>query len=133
MPQIFELKKQPGFYDGSSLTDESLSDIPVDTICLSLENAEITDGGIKKLVGLTRLKCIDLDGTKITDESLNTISEIKSIEELWLEQTSITSRGLKYLSKLSNLKFVSLDYCEIPQEDLDLFYHENPILRNKNT
>ncbi len=129
MPQIFELKKQPGFCDGSSLTDDSLSEVPSDTICLSLENAPITDNGIKRLKNCENLKCIDLDGTKITDESLKTISEMKSVEELWLEQTSITSEGLKHLNKLPKLKFISLEYCEIPQAELDLFYHENPGLR----
>ena len=91
MPQIFELKKQSGFCDGSHFTDDSLSEVPTDTICLSLENASITDSGIERLKNCKSLKCIDLDGTKITDESLKTISEMKSVEELWLEQTSIAT------------------------------------------
>lgn len=128
MPQIFQLKEQAGYYDGSSLANEDMCNVPIDTICLSLENAHISDDGIKHLTRCTQLKCIDLDGTKITDESLKTLSEMNTIEELWLEQTAITSTGLKYLNKLTNLRFISLDYCDISQEDIDIFYDENPNL-----
>ncbi|NVJ66766.1 MAG: hypothetical protein HWE16_09760 [Gammaproteobacteria bacterium] len=106
-PQIFALRKQKNYLDATSWHDDDLSNVPIDTICLTLENAIITDKGIMSLPQLTMLKCIDLDSTKITDKSIDKLISFKRLEELWIEDTKITDDGFKKLTSLKNLRFIS--------------------------
>ena len=70
---IFKLKEEPGFFDASECADGDMSNVPEETICLSLESAVVTDEGISQLPHLAKLRCIDLDSTRITDKSMQKI------------------------------------------------------------
>jgi len=113
---VFKLIGEAGYIDGSSFTDEDLSNIPDDTRFLSLENAQVTDEGIKNIANLKDLVCLDLDFTKVSDESMKIIGGISSLVELWIEDTVITDKGIEYLHNLSGLKFISILDTSITDE-----------------
>lgn len=104
---IFKLKNEPGYFDASDLSDRDINLVPEDTVCLSLENEDVTDQGIANLPELASLRCIDLDSTEITDKAMKIICRTSSLEEVWIEGTGITDVGFKILALLPELKFVS--------------------------
>ena len=128
---IFKLKEEQGYFDGSSLKDQDLSSVPNDTICLSLENAEITDDGIFNLHKLNSLRCIDLDSTSITDKSMDAISSFKTLEEIWIEDTKLTDSGFKKLALLPKLKYVSFWDTNISDEAYNYVIEKLPGLESE--
>jgi hypothetical protein len=128
---IFKLKEEDGYYDASDLSDCDLSNIPEDTVCLSLENTKITDEGILHLPRLNMLRCIDLDSTRITDRSMEVISTFQTLEEVWIEDTKITDNGFKKLALLPRLKYVSFWDTEISDEAFDYVMKRLPNLESE--
>jgi hypothetical protein len=128
---IFKLKDEDGYFDASELSDDDLSSIPENTVCLSLENAKITDGGIFHLPKLNMIRCIDLDSTLITDRSMDVISTFQTLEEIWIEDTKITDNGFKKLSLLPRLKYVSFWDTEISDEAFDYVIARLPNLKSE--
>ncbi|WP_018417408.1 hypothetical protein [Teredinibacter turnerae] len=128
---IFKLKQEEGYFDASGFDDSELSLVPEDTVCLSLENASITDAGISSLPRLKELRCIDLDSTKITDESMDVITSFTSLEEIWIEDVGITSKGFKKLALLPNLKYVSFWGTEISDDAYDYVMEKLPNLKSE--
>ena len=63
----------------------------------SLAMTKVTDGGLKHLQGLKRLKTLDLWGTDVTDAGMQHIEGMKQLEGLTLGYTKITDAGLKRL------------------------------------
>lgn len=126
---IFKLKEEPGFINASSFKDEDLSSIPEDAVCISFENAEITDEGILGLPELNKLRCIDLDATQITDKAMEIISQISSLEEIWIEGTKITDEGFKKLALLPHLSFVSFWDTDISKEAFNYVIKRLPNLK----
>jgi Leucine-rich repeat (LRR) protein len=109
---VFLLRDKPGHVDGSNFDDETLVDVPKNTVFLSLENANVSDLGIELLPDLPHLRCIDLDGTHITDKGMKRIAEFRNLEEIWIEGTQVSDVGLSVLYPLENLKFISILDCE---------------------
>ena len=128
---LFQLKSQPGFFDGTCLSDSELASVPMDTVCLSLENASITDNGIANLPKLEQLRCIDLDSTKITDLSMEIISSYKNLEEIWIEDTQITDVGFKKLALLKRLKYVSFWDTDISDNAYNYVVNKLPNLKSE--
>jgi len=128
---IFKLKEEPGFFDASEFADGEMWSIPKDTICLSLENAMVTDAGISQLPHLSKLRCIDLDSTRITNSSMDKISTFTSLEEVWIEDTKISDEGFKKLAKLPNLKYISFCYTEISDEAFNYVMERLPNLKSE--
>lgn len=128
-PIIFKLKEEAGYFDASSFNDEELCRIPEDTVCLSLENARITDRGISILPSLKRLRCIDLDSTDITDQAMKVICKMSSLEEMWIEDTKITDDGFKMLALLSNLNYISIWDTGISEEAYNYLKSKLPDLQ----
>ena len=126
---IFKLKEEPGFIDGSEFNDDEMYDVPEDTVCLSLENANVTDIGVSRLPKLNSLRCIDLDSTSITDASMDRISTFKSLEEVWIEDTKITDVGFKKLVLLPKLRYVSFLNTEISDEAFNYVIERVPNLK----
>ncbi len=127
---IFKLKEEAGYFDATGFSDHDLSGVPEDTICLSLENAEITDEGIFRLPNLKNLRCIDLDSTQITDRAMDVISNFTELEEVWIEDTKITDSGFKKLAMLPKLKYVSFWDTEISDEAFDYVMERLPGLKS---
>ncbi len=115
---VFRLKREPGYVDGTGLSDADLARLPANTVFLDLENARITDAGIHSLPALTNLRCIDLDSTVITDHALTKIASFLNLEEIWVESTQITDKGLAQLSHLSKLRFISVLDCPVSEQGI---------------
>ena len=81
-------------------------------------NDDLTDDGLKQLVGNESLTYLNLHNTKITDDGLKHISGIKSLARLKLEGTKITDAGLKHLSGLKNLTHLSLCFTRVSDAGL---------------
>lgn len=124
---VFLLRDKPGHVDGSNFNDENLTDVPKNTVFLSLENADVSDFGIELLPDLPDLRCIDLDGAQITDTGMKRIAAFRNLEEIWIEGTPVSDAGLRVLYPLSNLKFISTLDCEhISNEAIERLKAEVP-------
>jgi hypothetical protein len=80
---------------------------------------DATDADLRPLVGLTRLRRLDLEYTAVTDEGLEFISEhFPNLTRLDLQVTQISGDGLKYVATLSNLRILLLGECDLSAEHL---------------
>ena len=110
----------------SKVTDEGLGhlgriktleylDLPWGTSTSSGLRFTITDKGLAKLVGLTRLTHLHLgivgSGIPITDEGFKTLARIESLEELTVGGKEVTDEGIGYLTRLKRLKALSIYGC----------------------
>ena len=116
---IFSLRTEDGFVDGKLFSDLELGTVPQCTVCLNLENASVTDAGIRQLPSLPELRCIDLDNTNITDVSMGELSKMPNLEELWIESTRISDAGIQLLQQIATLRFISIVDCDISEAALD--------------
>lgn len=76
--------------------------------------ANITDSGLKHLVGLKKLRSLCLlaqaaPRLKITDAGLKAVAEMSQLRDLWLGDMPITDAGLKELEKLTHLQELQID------------------------
>jgi Leucine-rich repeat (LRR) protein len=69
-----------------------------------LNGAQITDSGIKPLVGLALLVRLDLFDTRVGDAGLASIAHLKGLRRLGLGNTKITDEGLPALSAIPDLR-----------------------------
>ena len=128
-PLIFKLKQEPGFFDATGFCDRDLISVPEDTVCLSLENANISDEGISNLPTMTKLRCIDLDSTGITDRSMEVISRFGSLEEVWIEGARITDVGFKKFTLLPKLRYISFWDCQVSEDAVKYLEYVLPDLK----
>lgn len=104
--------------ESTEMSDEKLKELPRETEELDLVASDVTDEGIRYLVGLP-LKELRLDATKITDEGLKDVAKVKSLRKLNVgENPLITGVGLKYLEALPHLDFLSLNATAMRDDDL---------------
>ena len=75
---------------------------------VDLRDSQVTDAGLKHLIGLKRLHALILSGTKITDVGLETVSSVNGLVGLELERTPVTDAGLEHLRGLVALKWLYL-------------------------
>ncbi len=66
---------------------------------LDLSGTDLTDAGVKHLVGLKNLKVLDLERTGITDAGLKRLEGLPKLEELRLEGTKVTATAVLDLSR----------------------------------
>ncbi|WP_309046037.1 hypothetical protein [Marinobacter sediminicola] len=109
---VFSLQEGPGYIKGTQFTDVDLAGVSGYVVFLNLENADISDQGIRVLPELPELRGIDLDGTEVTDKAMERIAEFKNLEEIWIEGTSVSDVGFSCLHSLKNLRFISIVDCE---------------------
>jgi hypothetical protein len=114
-PLIFALRASPKYVSGAHLSNEDLHAVPIDTIALSLEGADIDDHGVEALPLLSELRCLDLDGTRITDRCLASVARMPDLEELWLEGTGVTDTGMLALRPLRRLGYLSVAYTAVTE------------------
>ena len=76
-----------------------------------------------KLTSLTKLKlgrCGDKNVQALTDETLATLAQLKSLEDLSLEEARLTLPAVQQLKALPHLKTLSLRNClDIPATEMD--------------
>ena len=104
---------------------------------LDLGYTEVTDEGLAKLEGLTRLRKLGLDGTRVGAAGLRHVGKLVALEALYLNCTKftgvglrnlrgltrlrelhlwdarVTDDGLKDIAELTHLEVLSLDRCEV--------------------
>ena len=65
---------------------------------LKLEyNQQLTDKGLEHIAGLTQLSELDLAFVPVTDQSIESLTELKSLKKLYLYGTLISDEGLRHL------------------------------------
>ena len=86
---------------GSLLADESLGDLHLcsQLFTLDLRGAPVTDKGIKQLTGLGNLTRLGLAETQISDAAIDSLIEIKYLENVDLSGTRTTAEGRARLIK----------------------------------
>ena len=79
-----------------------------DTVVLQMANSDVNDDTLMLLVGLNRLRELDLNDSQITDAGLVEISKLPNVHDLRLARTKITDEGFRqYL--LSKESLMNLD------------------------
>lgn len=73
-----------------------LSDLP-DVVVLQMGNRDVTDQTLQSLVGMTRLRELDLNDSGITDRGLELIAGLPRLRTLRLRGTDISDTGLAHL------------------------------------
>ncbi len=85
---------------------------------LRLDETAVTDAGLAYLRGLSHLKELDLAGTRITDAGLKNLRHLSQLQSLSLNKTGISDAGLANLGGLSELRTLML--CDTRVTDVRL-------------
>jgi internalin A len=72
------------------------------------KGAQLTDVGIESLHELKDLEEVHVDNSNLTDASLRTLSTMPKVESLALQGNNFTDDGLAYLSEMKQLKSLSV-------------------------
>jgi hypothetical protein len=83
---------------------------------LDLSHSSLDDAGLARLVGLTRLRGINLSLTKLTDACVESLLRFSNLETLFLCETHVTDRGLRALGSSWRLRMLDLKKCTITDE-----------------
>ena len=103
----------PGFDATGQLTDAMLADLGrVEHLVRLVANGSkaVTDEGVLKLAGLSRLRHLDLGGTAITDAALDVVRSLPALESISLRGTRVTDAGVHALRACQRLKSVNLGW-----------------------
>ena len=73
---------------------------------LNLSGTQISDAGMERLKGFTKLELLDLDETNLTDKGLEPLKVLKNMKRISIRGTKISEEGLKYFH-------ASLPECKI--------------------
>ena len=86
------------------------------TIDLKDASVRIDDLWVEQLIGQNKLKELNLKGTDISNKSLDTISQLVSIETLDLSETSINDDAIAKLNSMQHLKVLVLNGSDVTQD-----------------
>ncbi len=86
------------------------------TIDLKDASVRIDDLWVEQLIGQNKLKELNLKGTDISNKSLDTISQLVSIETLDLSETSINDDAIAKLNSMQHLKVLVLSGSDVTQD-----------------
>jgi hypothetical protein len=64
-----------------------------------LEDAPVSDAGLKGLAGLTSLQWLSLNRTHVTDQGLRELAGLSALKNLELEGTGVTAAGVAALKR----------------------------------
>lgn len=105
-------KKEAQIQDGDLQYIEGLTQL----VNLHLGDNYITDKGLKRLAGLTNLKWLLLNDTDITDAGLVHLRGLSHLEWLELQNTSITNTGLEDIKAMPSLTRICLNGSLVTDE-----------------
>lgn len=92
--------------------------------CLQIEGTAVTNVGLSKLSGLSRLEVLSLgaydEGADITDDGLIHIGALTNLKHLSLSGTKITDQGLVHLKSLKHLEDLNLEATQVTEGGLAL-------------
>ena len=83
-----------------------LPDEPFRVTALDLQHCKVSDYDMARLRGLDRLLWINLNYTNTGDETLQILSELPNLENIFLCSSTYTDQGLKRLGQLKKLKLL---------------------------
>ncbi|MBH58345.1 MAG: hypothetical protein CMJ82_14305 [Planctomycetaceae bacterium] len=86
------------------------------TIDLKDASVRIDDLWVEQLIGQNKLKELNLKGTDISNKSLDTISQLVSIETLDLSETAINDDAIAKLNSMQHLKVLVLNGSDVTQD-----------------
>lgn len=86
------------------------------TIDLKDASVRIDDLWVEQLIGQNKLKELNLKGTDISNKSLDTISQLVSIETLDLSETAINDDAIAKLNSMQHLKVLVLSGSDVTQD-----------------
>ena len=66
---------------------------------LNLDQTTITDGGLRHLPGLKRLRELLLNSTKVTDDGLRHLTRLSGLRYLWIANTNVSNTGITEFKK----------------------------------
>ena len=64
---------------------------------LDLDHTKVSDAGIAKLTGLTRLVNLELDSVDLTDAGVTHLAALRSLRQLDLYHTLVSEKGFEQL------------------------------------
>ena len=85
---------------------------------LDLQNANITDSGLKELSGFTQLQMLNLSGTHVTDTDLKDLNGLMHLSDLDLSDTDITDTGMAEIDSFSRLRYLDLTGTQVTDAGL---------------
>lgn len=80
---------------------------------------DVNDESLKNLLGLKRLKVLDLGGSGISDAGVAILKGISSLEDITLQRTSISDTALEHLKELPNLKRIRCAQTSVMDSGLE--------------
>jgi hypothetical protein len=81
---------------------------------INVQSSKVTDAGLKRLKGLTRLDALRLlDATNITNAGLAHLRGLTRLKALWLRNSQVTDAGLTHLRGLTGLRQLRLDGTQV--------------------
>ncbi|MBX3419119.1 MAG: hypothetical protein KF851_16055 [Pirellulaceae bacterium] len=91
-----------------------------DTVVLQMANPDVTDETLEYLLGMSKLRELDLNDSKITDVGLAILARFEKLEILRLRGTQISDDGFReHLIKLPSLKNIDVSQTAISAEVVD--------------
>jgi hypothetical protein len=82
------------------------------------EQSGISDAGLAKISGLSRMQYLHLNGTTLTDDSAASLSRLAELRQLSLWRTRITDAGVANIRGLSKLEYLHLGGPGITDEGM---------------
>ena len=103
------------FIDGQNFDDALADHVKWFTglRCLLIEDARVTDAGLKELAELPYVHEIQIIGGEITDVGLRHLGEFSNLSDLMLFGTQFDDDGLKHLAGLTRLRRLGLGSMRI--------------------
>lgn len=86
-----------------------------------------SDNGMEHLLGLQKLKDLNLWSTKIGDAGVAAIAKIKSVVRLNLDATKITDACMADLNKMTQLSWLHIGSTKISEKQIDKLYDLNKL------
>jgi len=82
------------------------------------ERSQITDAGLRHLVGMSELNHLNLSFTQVSDAGLVYLRGLTELKDLNLEHTQVTDAGLIHLGGLTQLGWLNLDDTQVTDAGL---------------
>jgi hypothetical protein len=77
--------------------DYSILKFKTDVVVLQMANPDVTDASLESLQEMKALQELDLSGTQVTDEGLKILKDLPALSKLRLARTKITDQGFQDL------------------------------------
>jgi hypothetical protein len=81
---------------------------------LNLERSQVTDRGMRAVLGFTNITSLFLAETQITDETFKQLSAFKKLTYVSMGKTKVTAAGLQGLADLP-IRHLSLEGCDLSE------------------